>query len=296
VTVSVVIPSYNRPVATGRAVRSALAQSAPPHEIVVVDDASTPPLARGDLACDDPRLRIVRRDANGGAAAARQTGVDAATGELVAFLDSDDVWLPGKLAAQLACYEDSVRRTPQARDLIAVACGWETRPESGAPAQRRIPLASAHVVDFASGCWFSPGSTVLVPRAAFAVVGPFDGRLRRLEDLDWFLRFALAGGRLEVAPVVGAHISIGRRSTREAVEDAAGAIAERASRQAPAAVSRQVLRALSAYIDVERAACARNEGRYLAMAAWLLRSLLARPRMSVPLRRWWRELAPGSSN
>ncbi len=280
-SVTAVIPVFNRPRAAARAVASALAQTRAPDEILLVDDCSQPPLTLADLGTGDPRVRILRLDANRGAAGARQAGVDAARGEVVAFLDSDDVWLPGKLAAQLPLLEG-------AEALTAVACGWDTVPEiSGAP-ERRIPLASADPLDFASGCWFSPGSTVLVPRAAFARVGPLDPALRRLEDLDWFLRFALAGGRLLVAPMAGAVISTGRRGKRGPVEDAARRIRTRIAALGDPAVTPARLRRLEAYLDLERAAAARNEGARAAMLFLMARSFARAPRLQVPLRRWWR--------
>lgn len=99
-TISVVIPCYNRAGILGRAIRSALAQTVAPEEIVVVDDGS------GDGSADvarsfGERVRVIEQ-ANGGAAAARNRGIEAARGEWIAFLDSDDEWHPEKLALQLA--------------------------------------------------------------------------------------------------------------------------------------------------------------------------------------------------
>lgn len=101
-TVSVILPVYNRPASLGDACRSVLDQSYRDLELIVVDDASTEDLAPvlSDIA--DPRLVYLRRDTNGGAAAARNTGLAAARGRLIAFQDSDDIWLPGKLARQVA--------------------------------------------------------------------------------------------------------------------------------------------------------------------------------------------------
>ena len=99
-TVSVLIPCYNREGSLPAAVESALVQTAPPEEVVVVDDGSTD----GSAAVAEgfgPPVRVVRQ-ANGGAAAARNRGLDECRGEWVAFLDSDDVWAPDKLERQLA--------------------------------------------------------------------------------------------------------------------------------------------------------------------------------------------------
>jgi hypothetical protein len=150
-----------------------------------------------------------------------------------------------------------------------------------------MPIPSSNLIDFASGCWFAPGSTVIVPRAAFSITGPFDPALRRLEDLDWFLRFALRGGRLEVTPVTGAVISIGRRGRGGPVEQASARLLERFSRK----LERGMLRRLSAYLDLEMANAARNESRYIAMGFHLTRSLLRCPRTHLPLRQWWQNPA-----
>lgn len=102
VTVSVVLPVYNRPDKLPAAMRSVLDQSFRDLELIVVDDASAVdlgPVARG---LGDPRVRYIRRERNGGAGAARNTGIAAARGRLIAFQDSDDLWFPGKLAAQVA--------------------------------------------------------------------------------------------------------------------------------------------------------------------------------------------------
>src|SRR6185437_6540351 len=100
-TISVIIPLYNRREEIGRAIASALRQSRAPHEVVVVDDASRDGSADAVAALGDTRIRLLRHEQNRGAAAARNTGIEAATGEWIALLDSDDEWEPEKLARQL---------------------------------------------------------------------------------------------------------------------------------------------------------------------------------------------------
>ena len=96
--VSVVIPTYNRTESLRRAAASVLAQTYANLELIIVDDASDVPGAQAVAeALDDPRVRFVRREVNGGAGAARNTGVEAAKGDLIAFHDSDDEWLLDKL-------------------------------------------------------------------------------------------------------------------------------------------------------------------------------------------------------
>lgn len=119
--VSVVIPCYNRAGILGRAIRSALAQTVVPDEIIVVDDGSrdeSVAVARGF----GDRVRVIEQP-NGGAAAARNRGIAAAQGDWIAFLDSDDEWNSDKLERQLT----AARRFPQAR---LVFCDTIVRTES----------------------------------------------------------------------------------------------------------------------------------------------------------------------
>lgn len=99
--VSVILPVYNRLHSLGDAIGSVLSQSYQNLELIVVDDASTVDLTAVIDAIDDPRISFIRRPQNGGASAARNTGLEAATGDFIAFQDSDDIWLPGKLARQV---------------------------------------------------------------------------------------------------------------------------------------------------------------------------------------------------
>ena len=99
--VSVIIPLYNREGTIGQAVRSVLDQTLPPYEVIVVDDGSVDGSADVVQAIADPRLRYLHQ-ANAGAGAARNRGLEAAQGDWVALLDSDDWWLPTRLASAAA--------------------------------------------------------------------------------------------------------------------------------------------------------------------------------------------------
>jgi len=101
-SVSVVIPAYRAANTIRRAVDSVLAQSAPAREIIIVDDGSPDDIAAALKAYGD-RIKYVRKP-NGGAASARNAGIDVATGDLIAFLDADDYWEPDKLRSQLAVF------------------------------------------------------------------------------------------------------------------------------------------------------------------------------------------------
>lgn len=95
--ISVVIPAYNASGSIAKAIASCLQQTMQPHEIIVVDDASTDNTC--NVVAQYKEVKLFRQSTNQGPSAARNRGIDEATGDVIAFLDSDDTWLPEKLAA-----------------------------------------------------------------------------------------------------------------------------------------------------------------------------------------------------
>jgi glycosyltransferase involved in cell wall biosynthesis len=181
--ISVVIPIWNRAHSAGKAIDSALSQALPPGysvEIIVIDDGSSDHPELG-LARFGGTIRLLRHPKNLGAAAARNTGSDAAQGEYIAFLDSDDIWLPGKLVAQLSFMREG------SFDVSCTAYLLGQRPGTSivSPRYRTGPLTHA---DLVWGCFVSPGSTLLCKAAIFGEIGPLDTSLRRFEDWDWLMR------------------------------------------------------------------------------------------------------------
>jgi glycosyltransferase involved in cell wall biosynthesis len=172
--ISVVIPVYDRERYVGDAVRSVLEQTRPADELVVVDDGSTDRSMAVVRAFDSPMLRIVERR-NGGIGAARNSGVAVATGDLIAFLDSDDVWLPEKLALQ-----------ERALGATGAMLAFGHLVEFLSP-DREQELAGA----FEVGLRPAPGlcaTTLLARREALDRVGPFDEAFRVGEFIDWLGR------------------------------------------------------------------------------------------------------------
>ncbi len=100
--VSVVIPSYNSSSYVMKAIDSVLNQTYDNLEIILVDDASTDDTCSIVKRTNDPRLKVIVRENNGGAAAARNTGINAASGRYIAFLDADDYWSVNKLSVQIS--------------------------------------------------------------------------------------------------------------------------------------------------------------------------------------------------
>lgn len=193
---SIVIPAYNRVDQIGRAIASCLAQTDPDFEIVVVDDGSRDGTADAVEAMADPRIRCIRQ-ANAGASAARNTGARAARGAWLAFLDSDDEFLPTKLERLGA----AIRNGGEMDRTVWYSPLFFDR----GPGNRMVKPARAIASDEPVGDYLFADdglmqtSTLVIPRALFLQVG-FDTGLRCLEDLDLCLRLEEAGARFRMLP------------------------------------------------------------------------------------------------
>lgn len=286
--VSVVIPVYDRQALGERALRSAREQDVAGLEIIVVDDGSNPPFQIPTDLASDPQVRLLRHETNRGAGRARDTGVAAARGDWIAFLDSDDYWLPGSLGPRLELAERTFAATGD--PLVAYAAGFvlDRRSNGHHDQQTRIPHRSADLNDFVSGCWFAHGSTALLRREAFARVGPTDPELRRFEDYDWFVRFALAGGRLEVWPHVAAIVEVVKKPPISTVEDVVTHLRAKYARpDSSYRLAPDVINRMEACFEFELASSLSADKQWLGTAAHLLRSFWLVPRTTLYLRRLW---------
>jgi glycosyltransferase involved in cell wall biosynthesis len=283
---SVVIPVYDRQAKCERALRSVVGQNVDDVEIIIVDDFSSSPFTLPADIASDPRIRVLRHDANRGAGQARATGVAASRGAWIAFLDSDDYWLPGTLAPRLEMAEGAFAAS--ADPMVAYAAGFVLERKSSGRSDPRIPVASADLKDFLSGCWFAHGSTALLRREAFARVGTADPGLRRLEDFDWFIRFVSMGGRLDVWPHIAAMIEV---SGKPAAPTARATIAHlRAKYLDPGSRHRlapDMANQLEACLDFEMASILSAGRRWLPTTFYLARSFWRVPRTTLYLRRLW---------
>lgn len=183
-TVSVVIPTYNRAHVLGRAIESVLSQDYEDFEALVVDDASSDNTSEMVAQFEDPRLKYLRHETNRGASAARNTGIEASRGRFVAFLDSDDEWLPENLRRRVICLEDS--------GAGAVFCGFFSHDdESGLLRQGRDELRSGNVYQAMLAGWCPHGASLfMVRREHILAAGMFDPELWAFEDYDLWLRLA----------------------------------------------------------------------------------------------------------
>ena len=178
--VSVIIPTYNRAHLLPRCLDSVLAQTLEPDEIIVVDDGSTDS-TQSLVRRGYPRITLITQK-NRGVSAARNVGIRAARGEWLAFLDSDDAWLPEKLARQMETVAADAGCNVVHTDEIWIRNGIRVNPQrkhrkyDGSIFKRCLPL-----------CAISP-SSVMIRRGVFDTVGLFDETLPVCEDYDMWLR------------------------------------------------------------------------------------------------------------
>ena len=179
-TVSVIIPTYNRADFLKEAIESVLAQTFRDVELLVIDDGSTD-RTRDVLNGYGARLRPIFQ-ANRGVSSARNAGIRAAQGRYIALLDSDDLWLPKKLAAQIAVMEAQPDIPLCHTEEIWIRRG--VRVNQMKKHQKHGGYIFPHCLPF---CVISP-SSALMRRAVFDEVGYFDEALPACEDYDLWLR------------------------------------------------------------------------------------------------------------
>lgn len=207
--ISVVIPAWQAAATLAETLASIAAQTRTADEVIVVDDGSTDGTA--DVArAAMPGARLLRRT-HGGAASALNAGLAAAGGELLAMLDADDLWPPGKLAVQ----EAALARAPA---LAGVGGLMET---FACPSLLPGVPAAARVTAGPVPCLLS--GALMLRRGAYATVGPHDEGLRAGHTIDWMHRARLAGLAFEVVPelVLRRRIREGSLSSRSGGADAA---------------------------------------------------------------------------
>lgn len=186
--VSVIIPTYNRALLIRRAITSVLAQTYPNFEIIVVDNASVDNTAEVVGAIVDPRLKFIRHDLNKGPAASRNTGLINSGGDYITFLDSDDEWLPQKLAAQLDVFKEDREgiglvfsngfneslKTMAITDPVSSGIYYDCRKDKFYPLTKLI----------------TPPSGWMLPQAVVKETGYFDEAMITWDDGDYLARVA----------------------------------------------------------------------------------------------------------
>lgn len=187
--VSVIIPVHNRAELVGHAIDSVLSQTFADFEAVVVDDGSTDGTAEAVAAYADPRVKLVRLEKNQGSNAARNAGIDAATGEILCFLDSDDLYLPAKLEQVVARFTAEPGLDVLVDSFVRMCSPWAKKP-----------LVEVHNPDTGSTTEFEHAlftrelakatSAISVRREAAVRAGAFDNAIRQRQDFDFLIRLA----------------------------------------------------------------------------------------------------------
>lgn len=194
-TITVVIPAYNSGKYIARAIDSVFTQTHKPDEIIIVDDGSTDNTS--DIACKyDPTIKLIQQQ-NAGASVARNTGIEAATSEWIAFLDADDEWLPEKLKLQT----EHLKRNPHLQwttaNFIRCQCDKNQRLPDLTP--NLAPKAHALLDNkeyfnsfFAAYLVHGTGCTItmLIKKDLFIKAGLFTPGLLRFNDMDMWFKIA----------------------------------------------------------------------------------------------------------
>ena len=254
--VTTIIPTYNRSAETRRAIESVLNQTYNAIELIIVDDGSTPPISQSiAINSDEANVNIIAHESNRGANVARNTGIDAAHGEYIAFLDSDDEWVDTKIERQLTAIHNtayeaaytSVKHVNPAGELNGIS---QARTDGNI---QRALLKKNVVGSF---------STLLISRTAIDEVGRTDPSLPCWQDWEWYLRlsqsvdFHAINEPLTISHSGSDQISRNFASKREV---AYPIMKQRISEYAP---NERTARIALAYLDFQLGYAALVHGRY----------------------------------
>src|ERR1043165_5680489 len=213
--ITIGLTCFNAEQTIGRALMSALSQDWPDFEVVVVDDASSDASWKIVEECSvrDSRVKQIRHAVNLGPASARKTILDSATGSIVAFFDDDDEIFPERVRLQyetlreyekasgtdlVACYASGMSRYPNGYELKMPAIGSQPEVPKGETVTDYLLFnARKEGVFYGSG---TPTCALMARLSTFRAVKGFDGTLRRVEDIDFAVRLAIAGGHFIGCP------------------------------------------------------------------------------------------------
>lgn len=181
--VSVIIPTFNRAGKISRAISSVLCQTFRDFEIIVVDDGSVDDTAESLTKFED-NIRVIRHSENLGVSSARNSGIKASRSPLIAFLDSDDQWMPEKLEVQVGFFRENPDAVTCQTEEIWIRNGVRVNP-----GKRHIKPSGYIFKPSLKLCLVSP-SAVMLKRALLDEVGLFDEGLPVCEDYDLWLRIS----------------------------------------------------------------------------------------------------------
>jgi len=265
-TVSVVLPVFNGEASIGRAVQSVLCQTMSDLELVVIDDGSADRTSKVVSRYSERRLKFVKLANNSGTSAARNAGISLARGEYIAFLDSDDEWLPDKLEQQVETIRASSATTGISttgfRIHRVVSGSYEDIIPDPHDDWQRQQLTM---------CALGPGSTLMVKPDVFPQVGMFDVALRRFEDWDWMIR-CFAVRNIVICPSVLAVLHVDRRPSIRIVQRSAERFLEKHLQRSEATFGSSAARRLRASVELEIARTMIANGRYRSALPRIVRA------------------------
>jgi glycosyltransferase involved in cell wall biosynthesis len=266
--VSVIIPTHNRDQLVGRAVNSVLRQSYRKVEVIVVNDGSKDSTDEVLRQIDDGRIKVILlQGGRRGASAARNRGIEAATGQYIAFLDDDDEWLPEKLSNQLNKIDQ--------KDIIL--CGALLK--SNGNRDHHYKKQTIDLDDLKGGYCFGGGTSTIFAKTSVMKENRFDEGLWCDQDWDFLIRLA---GKYNIGymsnPLVvyndGRHSRISNRIfdiSREGIEKRFGALRKHADKLGVVWVSIYILRKF--FLDY-KAYLERCRGRYIHVRRFRVTSIL----------------------
>ena len=182
--VSVIIPIYNRENTIERAVKSVLEQTYSNLEVILVDDGSKDNTLDILSKIKDNRVKVLCHGSNKGGSAARNTGLKVATGDYIAFLDSDDEWLPQKLELQI-----NILSQLDNKIWGGIYCGHYSIEANRTVMVKALKRGDLRLEIFRNTTDFSFGSTAMFTRGAISKIGLFDESFARHQDYEYLIRF-----------------------------------------------------------------------------------------------------------
>lgn len=190
--VSIIIPFHNRANTLENSIQSVLNQSYTNIEVIAVDDGSEDDFQKVFRRLLDKRLKLIHMQRRGGACRARNMGAEYSTGEIIAFQDSDDIWLTHKLATMISvwrAHKDSVIFSPM---ILVKKSGVEVRKYNARDSIGRVFLSQILVRNHVGT------STLLMKKSVFSVIGGFDVSMKRFQDWEFVIRAAKKNRMIQV--------------------------------------------------------------------------------------------------
>lgn len=278
--ISFIIPTFNRPGSTEKAITSITSQQTIKVEIIVIDDGSEQPFKLDERNQDSATIKLIRKDKNEGPAAARNLGLKLASYPLVSFLDSDDYLLPNTLEERLDfALKQGV--LDEAGKIKIIGCSWQETNQSNEIVRIRHPLATTSSDDFYSGCWYCPGSAIIANRDFLKQLEkPYDESLKRLEDLDLFMRLSQLNASYIPHHIIGVSIAVSDSRYPETVIQACEQIREKHLIE-PSELSEKCKANLKSYLFYELSRAYISKGEYHRALDNLVKSFIQKPRLKL---------------